>query len=66
MTLKGFHIFFITIATLFSVFLVVWSFFLVKDPSGIWRITGATGCLGLLVMPFYGMWFLRKIRRQHL
>ena len=67
MSIKGFHLFFVSICLLLFAFFVVWGFVLAPDEkAALARTIGATGIIGLLLIPFYAVYFLRKIRRNHL
>lgn len=66
MSLKGFHIVFVTVSTLLCAFLALWSFLLAPDHTGIYTAVGVVGVLGSLVMPAYGIYFYRKITRIHI
>lgn len=66
MSLRGFHIVFVTAASLLFAFLVLWGFVL-ADKADNWATTmGGLGIAGLLVMPLYGRYFLRKAARENL
>jgi|694.fasta_scaffold74325_4 hypothetical protein len=60
MSLKGFHIVFVTVSTLLCAFLTAWSFLLAPEPSIMSRALGFVGIAGLIVMPIYGVLFYRK------
>ncbi|MEY3395679.1 MAG: hypothetical protein RL346_1915 [Verrucomicrobiota bacterium] len=61
MSLKGFHLVFITVCTLLCVFLIFWAFLLNSEPaSGLTLGLGITGITGLLLMPPYAVYFYRK------
>ena len=66
MSLKGFHIVFVTICTLLCIFLAVWAFVLAPEVSGIATAAGVAGAIGALVMPVYGVFFYRKAARIHI
>jgi hypothetical protein len=66
MSLKGFHIVFVTVSTLLCVFLALWSFVLAPERSGMITALGVVGVVGALLMPIYGVYFYRKITRIHL
>ncbi len=66
MSLKGFHIVFITVSTLLCLFLVLWSFVLAPEKSGMAAALGVVGLTGALLLPLYGVYFYRKITRAHL
>lgn len=66
MSIKGFHIVFVTLAMLLFAFLTLWSFVIAgEDPAWVIAMRGI-GIGGMLLMPVYGVYFLRKIRRNHL
>lgn len=66
MSLKGFHIVFVTISTLLCVFLALWSFAFAPERSGIILALGIVGAIGALLMPVYGVCFYRKIVNTHI
>lgn len=66
MSLKGFHIVFVTVSTLLFVFLALWAFVYMKDASVLTRVLGGIGICGAAVMPVYGVLFYRKACRLHL
>lgn len=66
MSLKGFHIVFVTISTLLFAFLTVWAFVLAPEPSALSTTLGILGAAGVLVMPAYGIYFYRKAVHIHL
>jgi len=66
MSLKGFHIVFVTVSTLLCVFLALWAFLFAPDRSGVFFGLGVVGALGSLLMPAYGVYFYRKITRIHI
>jgi hypothetical protein len=66
MSIKGFHIVFVTVSTLLCVFLALWAFVFAPEPSGMTTALGIVGCTGALLMPVYGVCFYRKITRAHI
>ena len=66
MSLKGFHIVFITVSTLLFGFLIAWGFLVAKDTDGVARGMGVAGVAGILLLPVYGVYFLRKAKRIQL
>jgi hypothetical protein len=66
MSLKGFHIVFVTISTLLFLFLALWSFVLTPESSTIATVLGYVGVVGVVTMPVYGVYFYRKAGRIHL
>ena len=66
MNLKGFHIVFVTVSLLLFAFLAVWGFLLAPEKTTLATAMGFTGVVGVLLMPVYGVYFLRKAKRLHL
>lgn len=66
MSLKGFHIVFVSVSILLFFFLILWGFFLAAEKSSLATAMGVTGIIGALLMPFYGVYFIRKAKRIHL
>jgi hypothetical protein len=67
MSLRGFHIVFVTVSTLLCVFLAVWAFVLAPDSTeSLVRVLGAVGVLGMIVLPIYGVYFYRKAKKLSL
>lgn len=66
MSLRAFHIVFVTICTLLCAFLAIWAFVLSPENEGMSTGLGVTGIVGLLLMPFYGVYFIRKASKLHL
>ena len=66
MSLRAFHIVFVTVCTLLCAFLVAWAYWLAPEASGLSTGTGVAGIVGLLLMPVYGIYFLRKAAKLHL
>jgi hypothetical protein len=60
MSLRSFHIVFVTVCTLLCAFLVVWAFVLAPEPSAMSTASGIVGIAGILLMPAYAVAFLRK------
>ena len=60
MSLKGFHVIFITLATLLCVFVVLWAF-VFEDTATLWlKIFGGTCAVAAVILPVYGVSFYRK------
>ncbi|NJM36529.1 MAG: hypothetical protein HC845_00870 [Akkermansiaceae bacterium] len=66
MSIKGFHIVFVTVSTLLFLFLALWSFFLAPESTVMIKALGIAGTIGLIVMPIYGVCFYRKITKAHI
>jgi hypothetical protein len=66
MSLKGFHIVFVTVSLMLFAFLMLWGFLLAPEKTTLATWMGITGVIGFLLMPFYGVYFLRKARRINL
>ena len=63
MSLKGFHIVFVTVSLVLFGFLAVWGFILAEEKDAVATTIAWTGVAGLVALPFYGVYFLRKARR---
>ena len=66
MSLKGFHIVFVTVSTLLCIFLALWAFLLAGDSNGSTLIVGFIGVAGAVLLPIYGVYFYRKATRIHI
>lgn len=66
MSLKGFHIVFVTVSTLLCVFMALWSFVLAPEPSTMATVLGIVGIAGAMLMPVYGVCFYRKFTHIHI
>ncbi len=66
MSLKGFHIVFVTVSTLLCVFMTLWSFLLAGESGNLTTAIGVIGILGTLALPIYGVCFYRKLSRIHI
>jgi hypothetical protein len=66
MSLKSFHIVFVSVCTLLFAFLTVWAFVLSPEKTGMIGVLGYVGIAGVLLMLGYGVYFLRKARKIHL
>ena len=66
MSLKGFHIVFVSVSMMLFVFLILWGFLLAPEKTALAMAMGVTGIVGALLMPVYGVYFIRKARRIHL
>ena len=64
MSLRGFHIVFITVTTLLSLFMAAWALFLAPPSAGVVKtfvlLTGIAGAIGF---PIYGVYFYRKAKK---
>ncbi len=60
MSLRGFHIVFVTVCTLLCLFIALWAFVLAPEPSALATRLGITGILGVVGMPVYGVYFYKK------
>ena len=63
MSLRGFHLVFITFATLLCLGLAIWSFVLAPRGSG-WPVTafGVVMVIATVALPYYGIRFYRKAK----
>jgi len=62
MSLRAFHIVFVTVSTLLFAFLALWAFVLSADRTSVVTVLGAVSVAGLLAMPVYGVYFYKKVR----
>lgn len=63
MSLKGFHFVFITISLLLCGFMTAWGMFLAETKDAASIATSASGTVGILILPWYARYFLRKANR---
>lgn len=66
MSLRSFHIVFITVCTLLCAFLALWSFVLAPEPSAMANAFGIVGVIGIILMPVYAIAFMKKTSKLHL
>ncbi|MBC8126920.1 MAG: hypothetical protein H8M99_07225 [Gloeobacteraceae cyanobacterium ES-bin-144] len=66
MSLKSFHLVFVTVCTLLCAFLAVWAFGLNPERSPMFDAVGYIGIAGAVLMLFYGVYFYRKARKLHI
>jgi Na+/proline symporter len=66
MSLKSFHIVFVTVCTLLFTFLSLWSFLISPDKTGVIGGIGYVGIVGIILTLIYGVYFMRKAKRIHL
>ena len=66
MSLKSFHLVFVTVSTLLFAFLTLWSFVLSPESSAMTTALGYVGIAGAILMLAYGVFFYRKAQRIHL
>ena len=62
MSLRAFHIVFVTVSTLLFVFLAVWAFAFATDRTATITALGVISAVGAVVMPVYGVYFYKKVR----
>ncbi len=60
MSLKSFHIVFVSLTFLMSLFFVLWSFVWSVDASPTTEIIGWCGVVGLILVPVYAVYFWKK------
>ena len=64
MSLRGFHIVFVSVTTLLCVFLTLWAFLWAPASMGSSAtILGIIGVCGAIVLPIYGVCFYRKAKK---
>lgn len=61
MSLKAFHILFVTISTALAVWFTVWSAQHVGD-GGHYLVLAIGGAALVVGLPIYGVWFLKKMK----
>lgn len=66
MSLKGFHIVFVSVSTLLCLFIALWAFWIAKDSSFIVHALAIVGTSGSVIMPIYGVLFYRKAASIHI
>lgn len=66
MSLKTFHVVFVTVSTLLCLFLAGWAFLLSGESSTMVTVLGSIGAVFAVVMPIYGVCFYRKAARIHI
>jgi uncharacterized membrane protein len=67
MSLKAFHIFFVSVSILLMIVSGTWAIKNYWNDSGIpYLVLSISFYVTAAVMTIYGFWFLRKIRREHL
>jgi len=63
MSLKAFHILFVTVSTALAVWFTVWSFLRFGDGGGVlYLVLGLGGAALVVGLPIYGVWFLKKMK----
>ncbi|MEK7950586.1 hypothetical protein [Luteolibacter soli] len=63
MSLRAFHIVFVTVSTLLFVFLAVWAFAFATDRTGTTTGLGVVSAICAVIMPIYGVCFYKKVRK---
>lgn len=66
MSLKSFHLVFVTVCSLLFAFLTLWSFVISSETSSMTTVMGYVGVIGIILTAFYGVYFQRKARAIHL
>ena len=66
MSLKAFHIIFVTLATLLCVFLALWAFLRTDSGGTLVTVLGIAGIIGAIGLPVYVICFLRKAKKMNL
>ncbi|MDX1630391.1 MAG: hypothetical protein R3234_00880 [Thermoanaerobaculia bacterium] len=59
MSLKAFHIVFVSLSTLLALGFGVWT---LREPAGAYRWLGWISLVLAVLFPVYGWWFLRKMK----
>lgn len=64
MSIRAFHIVFVTLSTLLCLFMALWAFLWSGNEGGpLVTMLGVAGILGCIGLPVYGVYFYRKIRK---
>ena len=63
MSLRNFHIVFVSVSSALFAFLTLWSFLFADEKSTLTQIIRIAGIAGLVLMLAYGTYFLRKTRQ---
>ncbi len=66
MSLKNFHLVFVTVCILLFAFLTLWSLVLSPENSAMISALGYVGIGGIVLMAVYGVYFYRKAQRIHI
>ena len=66
MSLKSFHLVFVTVCMLLFAFLTLWSFVLSPESSAMISVLGYVGIAGMFMSAAYGVYFQRKAQRIHI
>jgi len=66
MSLKSFHLVFVTVCILLFAFLTLWSLVLSPESSAMISALGYVGIGGIVLMAVYGVYFYRKAQRIHI
>jgi hypothetical protein len=66
MSLKSFHLVFVSVCSLLFAFLILWTFVLAEEASVITDLMGYVGVIGIILTALYGVYFQRKARAIHL
>ena len=62
MSLRSFHIVFVTVVLLMSVFFTLWGFVLSPEKGNVHTVIGICGIVGLILTPIYGIYFWNKAK----
>jgi hypothetical protein len=62
MSLKGFHIVFVTVSMMLFAFLAYWGLVFTPEKNSLASTMGYIGIIGMLLMPIYGIYFIKKCR----
>jgi hypothetical protein len=66
MSLRSFHLIFVTVCAFLFAFLVFWAFVLAPETSTAATAYGIAGIIGLFLLPAYAVYFVRKATKLHL
>ena len=63
MSLRNFHLVFVSVSSALFAFLTLWSFLFAPEKSTLTQTIRIAGIAGLVLMLAYGIYFLRKTRQ---
>jgi hypothetical protein len=67
MTLKGFHILFITVSTFLALGIGSWCVWIdLVEGAPVYRTGAICSFLAAVILMTYGVWFYRKMKRLHI
>ena len=66
MSLRGFHIFFVTVVTLFFAGVAVWGWTVgPSQDASFWNIVAIVSTITAVITPIYGVYFIKKAKQLY-